>query len=135
MRLKKRRSAAVAVLTTFAVATTWPGAWTGAGAAGSASGTGGAGSVAPARLVRSILTHEFGVSRPTGVAWDAEREVFVVTGRDRAAGTLTARFTADEQARGDRVADVAAEAATVAFDPRSNRVTVLQNGSPVSLGD
>jgi hypothetical protein len=86
-------------------------------------------------LVRSILTHEFGVSRPTGVAWDAAREVFVVTGRDRAAGTLTARFTADEQARGDRVADVAADAGTAAFDPRSNQVTVLQNGRQVSLGD
>jgi hypothetical protein len=77
---------------------------------------------------RSILTSEFGVRRPTGVTWDAARKTLLVTGAVPAGGSKIVGVTPDERRRGqDLVADLEDDAA-VAYDPRTGRLTVWQQG-------
>lgn len=123
------------MLTTFAVATTWPGAWTGAGAAGSAPGAGDASEPgAPARVVREIETHELGLARPTGLTWDAERKLFVVAGRPGPDGTAVAALTSTEQRRGRQLVAGLQDPTSMAYNPRTNRVVALQGGNRVTVG-
>lgn len=134
MRLTKRRSSAVAALTTVALVTAWPGALTGASASAPSTGKDDAGSRAPARMVREIETEALGLNRPTGLTWDAERRLFVVAGRAGTDGTAVTSLMSTEQRRGKKVVAGLEDPSNMAYDPRTNRVVALQGGRLVTVG-
>jgi hypothetical protein len=86
-----------------------------------------------ARALRTIYTDEFGLAHPTGIAWDRDRQMLLVTGPKKA-GTELIGVSPDEQRRSRRMLPTVDADGTPAFDPKSGRLTVLADGQQVVVG-
>ena len=86
----------------------------------------GSGVRAP-QTVRSIWTSDFGIPRPTGLAYDPARGEFLVAQAD-AGGTLVSRLTLGEESRGTFRLPTVTDPRTLSFDPTRDQLSSLTGG-------
>ncbi|HYJ66186.1 MAG TPA: hypothetical protein VEX15_00830 [Nocardioidaceae bacterium] len=79
--------------------------------------------------IRSFATSEYGIRRPTGLAWDAASGRLVVPGDARAAGTELVSLTPAETRRTSVVMHRLPAKAAVAVDPTDGSVDALSGSS------
>ena len=84
-----------------------------------------------AREVRTTWTSEFGVARPTSVAYvPSESELLVAEPEPTV--TEVVRLDFDEQSKGTVELPPVADASTVAYDPKTNELTAVNDGEVVA---
>jgi hypothetical protein len=84
------------------------------------------GDVARARLVRTVWTNDFGIPRPTGLAFVASRNEFVVAGSPSSTTPLV-RIARDETARGTLELPALTDPSTLSFDPAANELSAVSD--------
>jgi hypothetical protein len=84
------------------------------------------GEVARARLVRTVWTSEYGIPRPSGLAFVASRNEFVVAGSPSTVTPLV-RLARDETSPGTLELPALTDPSTLAFDAATNELSAVSD--------
>jgi len=82
--------------------------------------------------VQTVWTAEFGVDRPTGLAYDSSRDQLLVAG-DAPAGTKVLRLNPDEDPDGSFRLPELENPETLAFDDSQQQLTAVEGGEQIAV--